>query len=126
MFDKRQNSASVINALMESISSPGKDPHKVDKCGARRARQLAKRLVRGGADDARVTLGWAPGGDGPFLVEAVTSKGGVSLQVPREELPPAAWFRIDRIVRELELEHRDWAGDLLGGYFCQPSAPWER
>ena len=59
-------------------------------------------------------------------MEAVTSKGGVSLQVPREELPPPAWFSIDRIVRELELEHRDWAGDLLGGYFSQPAAPWER
>jgi hypothetical protein len=40
----------------------GKDPHKVDKCGALRARQLAKKLVREGVDEARVTLGWAPGG----------------------------------------------------------------
>ena len=40
----------------------GKDPHKVDKCGALRARQLAKKLVRGGLDGARVILGWAPGG----------------------------------------------------------------
>jgi S-adenosylmethionine synthetase len=48
---------------------PGKDPHKVDKCGALRARQLAKKLVRDGVDEARVTLGWAPGGDAPFLTE---------------------------------------------------------
>ncbi|MGA7882178.1 MAG: methionine adenosyltransferase domain-containing protein, partial [Terrimicrobiaceae bacterium] len=41
----------------------GKDPHKMDKCGALRARQLAKKLVGGGADEARVMLGWAPGGD---------------------------------------------------------------
>ena len=33
----------------------GKDPHKVDKCGVLRARQLAKKLVRGGVDEARVT-----------------------------------------------------------------------
>jgi S-adenosylmethionine synthetase len=39
----------------------GKDPHKVDKCGALRARQLAKKLVRGGVDEARVLLGWTPG-----------------------------------------------------------------
>ena len=39
----------------------GKDPHKVDKCGALRARQLARKLVRGGVDEARVTLGWAAG-----------------------------------------------------------------
>ena len=38
-------------------SACGKDPHKVDKCGALRARQLAKKLVRGGVDEARVTLG---------------------------------------------------------------------
>jgi S-adenosylmethionine synthetase len=33
----------------------GKDPHKVDKCGVLRARQLAKKLVRGGVDEARVS-----------------------------------------------------------------------
>ncbi len=103
----------------------GKDPHKVDKCGALRARQLAKKLVRRGVDEARVILGWAPGGDAPFLIEASTTQGGVSLQVPREELPPDEWFTIKAIVRDLELTERDWAADLLAGYFCQASAPWE-
>ena len=104
----------------------GKDPHKVDKCGALRARQLAKQLVRRGVDEARVTLGWAPGGDAPFLLEASTTQGGLSLQVPRQELPPEEWFSIRAIVGDLELNERDWAADLLGGYFCQASAPWER
>ena len=104
----------------------GKDPHKVDKCGALRARQLAKKLVRGGVDEARVILGWAPGGDAPFLVEASTSQGSVNLQVPRGELPQEEWFTIKSIVRDLELQERDWAADLLAGYFCQASAPWER
>ena len=104
----------------------GKDPHKVDKCGALRARQLAKKLVRGGVDEARVILGWAPGGDAPFLIEASTTQGGVNLQVPRGELPPEEWFTIKSIVRDLELHERDWAADLLAGYFCQPGAPWER
>ena len=103
-----------------------KDPHKVDKCGALRARQLAKQLVREGVDEARVSLGWAPGGDTPFIVEAVTTQGDVNLRVPRQELPPASWFAINRIVQELELEHRDWASDLLGGYFCQSTSSWER
>jgi S-adenosylmethionine synthetase len=61
----------------------GKDPHKVDKCGALRARQLAKRLVRKGVDEARVILGWAPGGDAPFLI--VDTRTGVDdkdYQVP--------------------------------------------
>ena len=104
----------------------GKDPHKVDKCGALRARQLAKTLVRAGVDEARVILGWAPGGDTPFLVEASTSQGSVNLQVPRQELPPDEWFRIGAIVGDLELTKRDWATDLGAGYFCQPGAPWER
>ena len=104
----------------------GKDPHKVDKCGALRARQLAKKLVRNGADEARVILGWAPGGDAPFLIEASTTQGGVSLQVARGELPPEEWFTIKSIIRDLELQERDWAADLLAGYFCQPGAPWER
>ena len=71
-------------------------------------------------------LGWAPGGDAPFLIEASTTQGGVSLQVPRGELPPEEWFTIKSIVRDLELHERDWAADLLAGYFCQPGAPWER
>ncbi|HET9605968.1 MAG TPA: methionine adenosyltransferase domain-containing protein [Nitrospira sp.] len=104
----------------------GKDPHKVDKCGALRARQLAKKLVRGGVDDARVVLAWVPGSDAPFLVEASTSQGNVNLQVPRDELPPGEWFTIKSIVRDLELQQRDWAADMLAGYFCQASAPWER
>ena len=52
--------------------------------------------------------------------------GGVNLQVPRSELPPKDWFTIKSIVRDLELEERDWAADLLAGYFCQSLAPWER
>ena len=70
-------------------------------------------------------LGWAPGGDAPFLTEASTTQGGVSLQVPRRELPPEEWFRIETIVRDLELRERDWAADLLAGYFCEAFAPWE-
>ena len=104
----------------------GKDPHKVDKCGVLRARQLAKKLVREGVDEARVTLGWAPGGDAPFIIEASTCQGWLNLQVPRDELPAEEWFTIKSIVRDLELDERDWAADLLAGYFCQPGTPWER
>ena len=103
----------------------GKDPHKVDKCGALRARQLALELVRAGADEAQVTLGWAPGGDAPFLVEAVTSRGGVRIQVPRAELPDPEWFAIRRIVGDLELTAQDWQAAVLDGYFVNPDRPWE-
>ena len=103
----------------------GKDPHKVDKCGALRARQLAKMLVSGGVDEARVILGWAPGGAAPVVIEASTTHGGMNLQVPRLELPPEEWFTIKAIIRDLKLPKRDWAADLQAGYFCQPLAPWE-
>jgi hypothetical protein len=73
-----------------------------------------------------VILGWAPGGDAPFLIEASTSHGSVNLQVPRDELPAEEWFTIQSIVRDLELEERDWAADLLAGYYCQPLVTWER
>jgi S-adenosylmethionine synthetase len=104
----------------------GKDPHKVDKCGALRARQLTKRLVRKGVDEARVILGWAPGRDAPFLIEASTTQDGVDLHVPRQELPPEEWFSIKAIVSDLELTERDWVADLWAGYFCQPAVAWER
>ena len=104
----------------------GKDPHKVDKCGALRARQLAKQLVRDGVDEAQVTLGWAPGGDAPFLVEAVTTLGGVRIEMPRDELPPPDWFSIGRIVRDLELTGQDWQATVLEGYFVNPASAWER
>jgi S-adenosylmethionine synthetase, C-terminal domain len=108
------------SSLSTTTELAGKNPHKVHKCGALRARQLAKRLVRGGVDEARVILGWAPGGDAPFLIEASTCQGGLNMRVPDK------WFSIKSIVRDLELHERDWVANLLAGYFCQASAPWER
>ena len=46
--------------------------------------------------------------------------------MPREELPPDEWFNIKAIVGDLELTERDWAADLLAGYFCRASAPWKQ
>lgn len=46
----------------------GKDPHKVDRLGAMRARELALRAVsRGVAREALVTLGWFPGDRAPSI-----------------------------------------------------------
>jgi hypothetical protein len=47
----------------------------------------------------------------------------LNLQVPRQELPPDEWFTVKAIVGDLELDERDWAADLLAGYFCQALAP---
>jgi hypothetical protein len=46
--------------------------------------------------------------------------------MPSGELPPEDWFTVKSIVRDLELQKRDWVVDLLAGYFCQSLAPWER
>ena len=56
----------------------------------------------------------------------MTTRGGVRLQIPDEELPPAEWFGIARIVADLELLHVDWGDRVLDGYFCDPAAVWER
>ena len=69
----------------------------------------AKKLVREGVDEAQVILGWMPGGDAPFLVEASTTQGGVSLQVPRQELPPDEWFHDHFDPSRLRIAQRDWA-----------------
>jgi hypothetical protein len=87
------------------------------------ARQLAKKLVRGGVDGAKVILSWAPGDDAPFLIEASTTHAGVNLKMPRDELPPEEWFTINAIVRDLELQERDWAADLRGATSAKPLLP---
>ena len=61
-----------------------------------------------------------------LLIEALTSQGGVNLQVPRDELPAEEWLTIKSIVRDLELEERDWNADLLAGYFCRSKLLGER
>ena len=104
----------------------GKDPHKIDKCGPLRARQLAKTLVRSGADSADVTLAWAPGADAPPSVTAVTTTGGVRRRVPDAELPPPEWFAIARIVSDLELLTVDWGERVREGFFRDFNARWER
>jgi hypothetical protein len=50
----------------------------------------------------------------------------VNLRVAKDELPADEWLTIQSIVRDLQLEERDWAADLLSGYFCRSIAPWER
>ena len=95
---------------------------RVDKCGALRARQLAKQLLRGGVDDARVILGWAPGGDAPFLIEASTIQGGVILRVPRDELPSDEWFTIKRPGTDRARLGRRYEGRLLLPSLCSLGA----
>jgi S-adenosylmethionine synthetase len=76
----------------------GKDPHKVDKCGALRARQLAKRLVRKGVDEARVILAGRRG-DARSSSRHRPLKGRESAGA-EEGIAPDEWFSIRAIVRD--------------------------
>lgn len=106
----------------------GKDVWKVDRCGALRSRQLAKRLVATGHDEARVVLGWAPGEDIPSLRDAFVRNHNDAPwgEVPIYKLPPPEWFSIESIVRDLELTGVSWKEIPRTGTFIDPSFPWER
>lgn len=100
----------------------GKDPHKVDRAGAVRARQLAKSLVRQGAPEARVTLSWSPGEAEP---SSITLDCGSRTDLASTPIAPD-WFSIPRIVRELELPSVGWLDTMRQGYLQSPTAAWER
>lgn len=68
----------------------GKDPHKVDRIGALRARELAIAEVRAGAESATVTIVYAPGdGEGEVFVERRPERTAARLQAPRSWKPAA-------------------------------------
>ena len=98
----------------------GKDPHKVDVAGAFRARELALKLLKGGAGRRAVTvrLGWTPGDASPAIREAeATDSLGLSRPIPQSEFPPEDWFSIASTVADANLgkilRHRR----MLEGYF---------
>lgn len=95
----------------------GKDPHKVDRIGALRARQIAVRLVReAGAASATVRLGWLPGLEAPAFLDACvdgeswdTKRIRASIAVPD--------LSIEASFQELELASVSWRDALRRGYF---------
>ncbi|MGE4551097.1 MAG: methionine adenosyltransferase domain-containing protein [Opitutales bacterium] len=103
----------------------GKDPHKIDRVGALRARQLAKRLCKTHGEPVRVRLGWSPGEAEPFLVEAHLRNTDGWKELVAHQLPPRDWFGIDVIFRDLGLATVNWPKIALSGYFQSPDLPWE-
>ena len=104
----------------------GKDPYKVDRCGALRARQLARNLVRDtNAQEAKVTLSWSPGEDVPGMRLAELVENGNSRIVTATSLPGPGWFSIRSIVDDLNLVRQNWAAVMRAGYFAERSHPWE-
>jgi S-adenosylmethionine synthetase len=104
----------------------GKDPYKVDRCGALRARQLARNLVRDtNAQEAKVTLSWSPGEDVPGMRLAELVENGNSRILAASSLPGPGWFSIRSIVDDLNLVRQNWAAVMRAGYFAERSHPWE-
>ena len=63
----------------------GKDPHKPDRVGPLRARQLAVRLARTTGQAATVHLGWLPGGEEPDRLSARLGDGTILDAAPSRE-----------------------------------------
>ena len=99
----------------------GKDPHKVDRVGGLRARELALRAVKLGlGSEALVTLGWFPGDRAPSLVELAIDGTVVPIRV----LGPAD-LSIDGTWRELRLGTVQFAPRAAAASWFQEAAPWE-
>ena len=103
----------------------GKDPHKVDRVGPLRARQLAKQLARAHGKNAFVRLAWSPGETAPSHVEALLEQNGQQTSLPSSQLPPRDWFSIETIFQDLNLAKVCWAEHVLSGYFATSNSPWE-
>ena len=83
----------------------GKDPHKIDVCGAYRARELAVNLVKQyGYYSVFTTLAWSPGEESPYIIEAYEiDEFGTKMKIDDALLPPRDFFSIDCINNDLGL-----------------------
>jgi S-adenosylmethionine synthetase len=95
----------------------GKDPHKVDRVGALRARQVAVRLVQStGAQEALVYLGYLPGLSTPSILTArVDGEEWSEARIRQSVNVPD--LSIEGSFRDLDLGSEKWLEVLLKGYF---------
>lgn len=86
----------------------GKDPHKIDVCGALRARELALKLVKEqGFYSVFTTLAWSPGEKSPYIIEAYAiDEFGTKIKVDSSLLPPRDFFSIECINNDMNLADR--------------------
>ena len=83
----------------------GKDPHKVDVCGAFKARNLALKLVEElNCYSVFTTLAWSPGEEAPYLIEAYQiDEYGTKIKIDDKYIPPKDNFKIVSINNDLDL-----------------------
>ena len=92
----------------------GKDPSKVDRSGAYKAREIAKRIVKSSEEYywCEVQLSYAIGREEPLAIYIKTNKG--DLEVPKylyEECKPR------NIIKDLELKNECYEKRAMFGHF---------
>ena len=113
------------SAPIDGGALSGKDPHKVDRCGALRARQIAREIVATGlASDAQVTLAFIPGDPSPshfgILADGRSlSSAAVARWLKRHDLS------IEGTNRELGLARVKWQPLAVWGHFTDEGLAWE-
>ena len=109
----------------------GKDPHKIDRAMALRARQIAKHLVMAGVTKkALVTLAFAPGDAAPRwqVVQLGDRKRGwrnASTAFTRRWLSGYD-LTLEGTFNDLTLHKVSWQPLAAWGHFTDPLLPWER
>ena len=104
----------------------GKDPTKVDRSAAYKARQIARRIVKEGYNWAEVQIAYTIGIDEPVSIRIITNLG--EYEVPQnlyEECKPK------NIIKDLKLKNISDTGfnyyqTALYGHFGRKEFPWEK
>lgn len=103
----------------------GKDPHKPDRVGPLRARQLAVRLAGATGLAATVQLGWLPGLEAPDRLGAMLADGRVLDREQIIRLIAVPDLSLAGSAVDLELASVSWVSTMRGGYFGLGRS-WER
>ncbi|MDP3735236.1 MAG: methionine adenosyltransferase domain-containing protein [bacterium] len=113
----------------------GKDPHKIDRAMALRARQIAKHIVISGvAERALVWLAFVPGEREPRWKNITLFKEGADGSArmwPMDAVLSRRWLAgydltIEGTFRDLRLDAVWWSEFAAWGHFTNPNASWER
>ncbi|MDO8599147.1 MAG: methionine adenosyltransferase domain-containing protein [bacterium] len=114
----------------------GKDPHKIDRAIALRARQIAKHLVIAGVTErALVHLAFAPGDELPRWADVqfghVSPETGTLTWTPADRALQDRWLAgydcsIAGTFRDFGLARIPWSQLAAWGHFWDPKLPWER
>jgi S-adenosylmethionine synthetase len=103
----------------------GKDPHKPDRVGPLRARQIAVRLAMATGQAATVHLGWLPGLEEPDRLSARLCDGTTLDRRAIEQCVHVPDLSLAGSAIELELAGVDWVDVMRRGYVGNDNA-WDR